>query len=442
MEIANRELDAGLYLALHFAKRGLPTIFGERMVSRYVQGANAPVIYIDIEQYAPINKKVLSDGGYVLNCNPEGFAFVKNAKFISTFDNIRGAVSDLCLWGDKQLEVVKKYLPEDMGDTLRVVGHPTFDLVNKRFIPYYRNESIVDSYGEDYILINTNFGVGNHAMGYANYTKMMKKMDEWKVFDDPDHIRHREKKGLYQEQAIGEFVRLVKQLSKNDPHRKVVLRPHPAENKDFYRQHFRDCPNVFVVSHGSVREWIATARAVIHHDCTTSIEALLMGKQVIQYRPVFDEKFIDPLLVSFGMVAENADQVEEFVQMQEMPLDIVDKQHELLRPFLANVTGSASERLGDMAKQYSAGTSESWIPEPLGLWGQIKCWRKHLSKVIRAKQPGRNGKKVSYALSKFPRLPLEVVQKKVEKLRAVEPSMPSVSIEQLALNTFLMRPID
>ena len=49
MEIATRELDRVLYLALHLAKCGLPTLFGERMVHEYLFRLNEErsVVYSD-----------------------------------------------------------------------------------------------------------------------------------------------------------------------------------------------------------------------------------------------------------------------------------------------------------------------------------------------------------------------------------------------------------
>jgi len=440
MEIVGRELDAGLYLALHLAKRGHSSLLGERMVPRYVLASGRPVFYIDIEQHAPTNRKIIEAGGYVLNLNPEGFSFVKNPKFVSTLESLHGAVSSIGLWGERQMEVVRDHLPKDMADTLHVVGHPSFDLLNERFIPYYENPSIIDAHGTDYILINTNFAIANHAMGYGNYSKMMQKMDEWKIFNDPNHIRHRERKGEYQQDIMGRVVELAHRLSERYPDRKIVVRPHPAENKDYYHKFFEDRPNIVVQNGGSVREWIASAGAVLHHDCTTSIEALLMGKLVIQYRPVLRKEYVDPLLTGFGLPAESFDEVCSLLKKKTMPVEAVDAQCEQLKPYLANVGNSSVDLLSTMASDLSAQCQDDWMPRPLNLWGQIKCWRKHLSKVIRARQPGRNGRKVRYALSKFPRLPRTELVRRVDKLRSIEPALPAVSIEQLALNTFVICP--
>jgi len=440
IEILNRELDGTLLVGLELAKRGLPTLFGERMVTQYVKKNDHPVIYVDIEQYAPMNSVVLARGGRVLNINAEGLAFLCDTKFISIFEHIKDNVSDICLWGDKQLSIVKEHLPQDMADVLKVTGYPSFDLASERFISYYRNDEIITEHGEDYILINANFGIYNHAMGLGNYLNMIQKMAEWDVYKDPEYLKWLEKQADYQEQVVEGFLEMVHQLTKAFPERHIIVRPHPTEDNGLYERALRQHHNVFVTNQGGAREWIASASHVIHHDCTTSMEALMMGKPVIQYRPVYDQEYNDPLLASIGSEAETVDLVIECIRAGSMPDELRREQLGKLAPYISNINKPASQVIADIAFGYASSEQETWIPEPLGLWDSFKCWRKHLSKVLRSKQPGHNGKKVSYALNKFPRLPLAEVQERVDKMCALDSSLPKVKVDQLALNTFLMQP--
>ena len=112
---------------------------------------------------------------------------------------------------------------------------------------------------------------------------------------------------------------------------------------------------------------------------------------------------------------------------------------DILRPYLANIETSAAKTIADMAAGLAEGR-ETWLPEPLGFIDSLKVWRKHVSKLIRAKQPGKNGRKVRYALNKFPRVRIGTVRDIIERLRKIEPDLPEVDVEQLCLNTFLIRP--
>ncbi|MDK2956423.1 MAG: hypothetical protein PWQ57_1919 [Desulfovibrionales bacterium] len=74
MEILDRELDGVLYLALHLAKQGMPVLFGERMVHEYLFRINAgsPVVYFDQDQNEDVNRRIVDEGGLVVNLNAEG----------------------------------------------------------------------------------------------------------------------------------------------------------------------------------------------------------------------------------------------------------------------------------------------------------------------------------------------------------------------------------
>lgn len=441
MEISSRELDGAIYLSLHLAKQGLPTLIGERMVDEYVFRLHRgkPVIYFDQDQSVNNNKAVLGSGGFVLNLNNEGI--VEDGCYgLPIYSQVSQAVTKICLWGKKQIEHISPVLDKDKRHLLMETGSPSFDLASNRFLPFYENDDIVRKCGRDYILVNANFSPYNLKMDFEKYLKMIGKMDTWSFYEGED-VRNRIK-GIfnYQAKMILEFVELVKGLSKRHPDQNIVIRPHPTEDINFYLQHFKKVENVYVESTGTVREWIASAKAVIHHDCTTGVEAFLMDKLVIRYQPFLDSHHVADLQSKIGVLAQNIDEVERIID-EGMSETVKVEQMKILKPYFANLDFNASECLAALAKKY-ADPEKQWIPEPLSSVESFKCWRKYASKLIRCMQPGHNGRKVRYALGKFPRLPLKAVQNRVERMRIVEPDLPDVKVSQLALNTFLILPAE
>lgn len=436
IEIAARELDGVLYLALHLAARGLPTLLGERMVNRIVLGSGKPVIFFDSDQDAACNQAVLDAGGVVLNLNAEGLNLLDAPRVLENFLRIAPHVSRICAWGKMQAALMRESLPAESAGLVTVTGHPSFDLASRNFLPYYRKTAITQTHGSDYILINTNFTC-NHMMGFEKYLEMLGRMPEWKIYRDPKFLAFKRRVAAYQRGLMEPFVELARFLARRFPERHVIIRPHPVENLDFYRKRVKDLPNVFVIRSGSVRSWIASARAVIHHDCTTALEALLMGKPVIRYCPLFDPELAAPLVRDLGVQVRTEEEAAELVLGASPSIDIQD-QRTVLEPCLANLTSNAAGTIAGLAAGYAAAGPGAWLPEPLGVWESLKCWRKHLSKVLRSWQPGRNGRKVRYALDKFPYLPLSEVRERLSRLRALESGLPRVRAEQLALNTFLV----
>ena len=440
IETINRELDGILYLGLHLAARGLPLLVGDRMVNQYVLTHNEPVIYFDKDQHRKTNLRVLNKGGVVLNINAEGQGFVDQPRDLqANFAGVADCVTRLCLWGEKQAAILRDILPEALHDRLSVTGHPAFDLVSPRFVPYFENPAIKAAHGDDYFLINTSFAMFNHQMGFEYYVKMLSSMDEWKVYGTPEHLAHLENRRAHQERTALAMIDLAKALAARYPNRHVIVRPHPGEGMEFYKQRLEGLANVFVIKEGSAREWIASAATVIHHDCTTGMEATLMGKLVLQYEPYEGIEGSATLMTTIGHRTTTPAQVFERVERGGMPDETRLAMQERLAPYLNNVRENAASTIAELAAGYAEGVG-TWLPEPLGFFGSLKCWRKYLSKLLRARQPGRNGRKVRYALNKFSRLQREEVERRLNGLRAAEPTLPEVEVRQLCLNTFLILP--
>ena len=84
---------------------------------------------------------------------------------------------------------------------------------------------------------------------------------------------------------FADFVVLTKELALNFPQYTVVLRPHPSESMTFYQQAFASFKNVAVTRDESVLPWIRAAELVVHSNCTTGIEAVLAGRPVLNLLP-------------------------------------------------------------------------------------------------------------------------------------------------------------
>lgn len=440
IEICNRELDGIIYLALHLAKKGMPTLLGERMVHEYIFriNANEPVIYFDSDFSPTVGKKVISTGGVVFNLSAEGLV-KKEWKGLPIYRNISDSVTTICAWGEETADVIKTALPEDKTSLVEVTGYPSFDLMFDKFSPYYISEKIVAEHGDNYLMVNTNFARFNLKMSLDKYLKMLGKMDEWKLYNTPEMQKGIMEEWNNQKNLFSEFKQLVQALSREFPDRHIVVRPHPMEGLQLYKDCFKDLPNVFVTNDSPVRHWISSAGAVIHHDCTTGAEALAMNKLVIGYRPIFNKKKTCRIMSKIGVHATTTKEVIQAVHAGTMPEEQRLLQLEALHPFFANFGQTAAEHIASLAATHAEPT-KVWLPKPLNLFENIKCWRKHVSKILRSYQPGHNGRKVRYALDKFPRLPFAEIENRVTRLQAIEPDLPPVEVTSLALNTFLIAP--
>ena len=439
VETAARELDGMLYLALHLAARGLPSLLGERMVGRIVKQAARPVLYFDSDQHVPTNSRILQAGGLVFNLNPEGQGIADNSpRYQKNFARIAEHVSTMLTFGQVQADILRGHIPEALHHVLKVTGHPSFDLATPAFLPYYASEDIRRAHGDDYILVNTSFAFFNHVMGFENYVAMLARMPEWSVYATPEHQELLHAKRAHQEQVALGLVEVIGRLARAG--RRVVLRPHPGEGTAFYKEHLSGVDGVAIDKSGSARQWIATAGAVIHHDCTTGMEAMLLGKPVIQYGDPGAPGLTARLMADVGRPARSPEDVLHALD-EGLRAEDVERFRQGIGPHLANLHQNASRTIAALAEELGQG-SETWLPERLGPCGRLKVWRKHVSRVLRSKQPGRKGREARYALAKFPRLYRDEVLKRLVALRAIEPELPPVAVDELCMDTFLIRPLD
>ena len=84
---------------------------------------------------------------------------------------------------------------------------------------------------------------------------------------------------------------LLRDLAASGSVEKIVIRPHPVENHDVWREWGRPL-NIDVRYEGSANNWMMAADAVVHPGCTTGIEGLLLDRAVFSYVPDADSEFI------------------------------------------------------------------------------------------------------------------------------------------------------
>jgi hypothetical protein len=84
---------------------------------------------------------------------------------------------------------------------------------------------------------------------------------------------------------------LLGELAASGSVEKIVVRPHPVENHDVWREWAKPL-NIEVRFEGSANNWMLAADAVLHPGCTTGMEGLLLDRAVFSYVPDAGSEFI------------------------------------------------------------------------------------------------------------------------------------------------------
>lgn len=318
-EIINRDLDFQVMLAAHAVKSDVKVYLGRydaihRMAAEVERGTYIGKAFDPYFPHADLSRyQTLKDRGFVvLHLDDEGAVFPGDqSEWIATLkqrlDPAKITGDDfVCVWGDWQRDFYRSQGAPDPTH-VRTTGHPRFDLLRSaKLREYYApaTTTLKEKYG-DFLLLNTNIQIANNGLGLRyTFTKRFgyDASDRTKKLNAVNFWAHTTR-------ILINYVKLVHQLADAFPSLRIVVRPHPSEDQQFYRTVFTDVPNVSVVHEGSVVPWLLASRALIHDGCTTGIEAALAGVPIINYKSVADERYDVYLPNLFGTRCTDDDQV-------------------------------------------------------------------------------------------------------------------------------------
>jgi surface carbohydrate biosynthesis protein len=296
VEMLERELPASVLLGSELASRGHQVWLIEKGRFRKSPASFAPSIVLEkglttgcLPQFRSIR-----GAGHVLTvmCQ-EAFTYRSGEDYIArrVFGETLKNVDYLFLWGERQRRDLERFLPQVRG--YHVTGNPRFDLLHPRFEKSWEAKKleILREHG-DFVLFTSRFGSANHFRRTLAET-IDRRVGLYRgeaAQSAPDRLR-------YLRQLFEDYMSVIGEMAARFPNLKFVVRPHPLEDPDAWRAHFKDTGNVTVRDGGSAIPWLSAARCVIHSACTTGIEAYILGTPVTEYYPAaIPRSEFDPLL--------------------------------------------------------------------------------------------------------------------------------------------------
>ena len=173
----------------------------------------------------------------------------------------------------------------NLANRIEVTGNPRTDLLRPPFDGPLRDAAAAlrREYG-DYILINTNFGATNprveDAIAFRDLCIRVGLLDPMSEQDRNEFVeRCRWERG---NMALLAEVIAACEASPSLP--KIIIRPHPGENIDKWREAYAGRERVSIIREGDHVPWTAGARLLLHTGCTTGVEAMLLQTPVLCLR--------------------------------------------------------------------------------------------------------------------------------------------------------------
>jgi len=293
-----REFDPKLLLACIAAKRGFSSVIGSRREMEFRIASFPKSIYLSKSmtiRSALLFKVAHKVGHNIVAWDEEALVHLPPETYFS--DRLSPVamqyVSHLLAWGQGNANLWRQYPNLPNGIPIHLTGNPRVDMLRPEMRPFFTEdvEKIRKSCG-NFILVNTNFNHVNAFSPEMNLFKPVKKPGDMPKFGRGARGMSREfAEGLrdHKQAVFQDFQQIVPAIERSFPEYTIIVRPHPTENQEIYRNIAAECKRVQVTNEGNVVPWILASKAVIHNGCTTGLEAYVMGVPAISYRKTVND---------------------------------------------------------------------------------------------------------------------------------------------------------
>lgn len=347
-------------------------------------------------------------------------------------------------WGEDNRQLFTDY-PGYPGTPMKVVGNPRADLLRPELRPFF-DDMVKDLKGQygDFILINTNFGTIN---GYYPEMNVCYPKD-----GAPDGLAMgRGASGFPKSFAVELFkfrVRvldaikaLVPQIAEAFPDKTIVLRPHPAENRDMWREHLSGHDNVHVVAEGNVVPWLMACDVLVHNGCTTAVEAYILGRPVVAYVPFSGgEDYATEPPNKMSIVSSSVDEVIEQIGGILSGRSAAvrdDRRDQILETFVSSLEGElATKRILDSVEQ---DITPQCVPLTQRLCGTAFALGRRFVRQIRMSEgPGRYD--IGFKKQRFPNVTENSLREKIDALCELGGAEGPINVRQWQTDVFHLTP--
>jgi len=309
------------------------------LVPMYFQGHDVPSIAPDIvitNFLRPPNvdhvKKYRIQGSLVGVLDTEGICKdIESYWHVTNSSGILSTIDFYLTWG---LIQKNKIVNEGALSKNRVfaTGCPRYD-----FLFLFRKRAQTNSNKIDnYILINTNFPLLNPAYS--------KSMDE--EIKNGRQVGYREDlqkiQIMHVEKAAHGFIKMTKQLARTLKNETFVVRPHPFEDETFYSE-LSKLKNVKIIKSGTSIEWVSSCKALIHLNCSTSVEASFYKKPIYSPGWLDTSELREAALKNLSTICENVDEMALWLKQQKP--GISSRQKTNLNDWFHDFDGRSSDRV-------------------------------------------------------------------------------------------------
>ncbi len=215
------------------------------------------------------------------------------------FSNLNNNINNIkkyCLWSREIKKNLLKKIRVDHSKFI-VTGNPRYQFIRLNKKKLGKN-----------ILVNLNFATINPKFQTVNDEKNLLvkqgKTTQW----INGYINHQKK-------MREKFIFLINQLSETFSLNEIIVRPHPYEDLNYYKDIFKNKKNLVISSGENICDDINQSCVVIQNNCGTTIDASLLNCPVISYCPFKSEYLDQKFILDISTVCKSEYKVKRMIKL-------------------------------------------------------------------------------------------------------------------------------
>jgi surface carbohydrate biosynthesis protein len=442
-----RELDPRLLLACIAARRGFPSVIGPIREIEFHIVSFPGSIYLSksmLSGRVEIFKAMRQLGLEIVTLDEEALVHLPAEIYYSRrlSPEAMTYVPRLFAWGQDNAELWRQYSHLPAGAKIHITGNPRNDMLRPEIRGFYEKEvnALHKKYG-DFILVNTNFNHVNAFYPSMNLFQPVKNLREEPKFGRAARgmtLEYAQGLRAHKQAVFEDFKRLIPALDKAFSGNTIIVRPHPTENPEVYREIADHCERVRVTNEGNVVPWLMGAKALIHNGCTTGVEAYVMRVPAISYRATVNETYDNGFYRLPNKLSHQSFNFEElYVMLQkilsgELGAADGDQRDTLVDRYIAGHDGPlACDRMVDVFEDMLANRSES---SELGLQDRLKGWYRATRRGLRKKYKSHSRGshlKPEFQQHRYPKISLKDIRRRISRFQQILGDKKELRVERI-----------
>lgn len=440
VETIARELHGKLLLACVAAERGWGVVLGSKHVVRSGQDALPRGTFIE-KSIAPGRfkaiQRALTYGNRVSSWCEEGLFYLGADDYLPRRTEWASfqAIDFFFAWGARHA-MDMAVIEEGASRKIVRTGNPRFDLLRPELRKVFQREA--DRYRRKYgrlILVNSNFATVNHN---RKGTDVLEDLHKGGRVGSDAQLARIKRFLAYKESLCAHFMRMIPLLAETFPEHCIVVRPHPSEDHAPWHSLASGLKNVNVIYEGSANEWILAADVVIQNNCTTGVEAFLLDRPVISYRPEQSEELESDLVNGVTHQIEKDDQLMDLLKRivsGREPLDAAEREarYAVARDYVENADGPlACDRILDVLDKVDLPLCDAVFPLQGGLVRFFNRQRKAAREWL------TNPRQKAYTNQKFPGISRTWMEQLLVDLQHASGRFHDVEVRSVAESSYVL----